>query len=133
MVSEWIIEGEPSIDLWPFDIRRFNNHHNEKSFLYPRTIESYGKTYFIHFPGEEHESSRNIRQSPLYDLLKEKGASYGSKAGWERPNFFVSLQKNWVVPSLPSNHRKLLSLSADHKEDSAGCFGNSHVPLQENG
>ncbi|NQV47803.1 MAG: FAD-dependent oxidoreductase [Rhodospirillaceae bacterium] len=89
MVAEWIIEGEPSIDLWPFDIRRFNDHHNEKSFLYPRTIESYGKTYYVHFPGEEHESARNIRQSPIYDVLKEHGASYGSKAGWERPNFFI--------------------------------------------
>ncbi len=89
MVAEWILEGEPSIDLWPFDIRRFNDHHNEKSFLYPRTIESYGKTYYVHFPGEEHESARNIRQSPLYDTLKEQGASYGSKAGWERPNFFI--------------------------------------------
>ena len=89
MVAEWILEGEPSIDLWPFDIRRFNDHHNEKSFLYPRTIESYGKTYYVHFPGEEQESARNIRQSPLYDTLKEQGASYGSKAGWERPNFFI--------------------------------------------
>ena len=89
MVAEWIIEGEPSIDLWPFDIRRFNDHHNEASFLYPRTIESYGKTYDVHFPGEEHQSARNIRQSPIYVTLKQQGARYGSKAGWERPNFFV--------------------------------------------
>ncbi|MEE8393057.1 MAG: FAD-dependent oxidoreductase, partial [Rhodospirillales bacterium] len=89
MVGEWIVDGEPSIDLWPLDIRRFNEHHNEASFLYPRTIESYGKTYWVHFPGEEHESSRNIRQSALYDILKEHGAAYGSKAGWERPNWFV--------------------------------------------
>ena len=119
MVSEWIIEGEPSIDLWPFDIRRFNNHHNEKSFLYPRTIESYGKTYFIHFPGEEHESSRNIRQSPLYDLLKEKGASYGSKAGWERPNFFVS-----------KNNRTAEALTFE-KPNWFDCVGEEHKAVRE--
>ncbi len=119
MVSEWIIEGEPSIDLWPFDIRRFNDHHNEKSFLYPRTIESYGKTYFIHFPGEEHESSRNIRQSPLYDLLKEKGASYGSKAGWERPNFFVS-----------KNNRTAEALTFE-KPNWFDCVGEEHKAVRE--
>ena len=88
MVAEWIVEGEPSLDLWPFDIRRFNDHHNTKEFLYPRTVESYGKTYHVHYPGEEHESARGIRKSPLYDTLKESGAVYGSKAGWERPNWF---------------------------------------------
>ncbi|HER27697.1 MAG TPA: FAD-dependent oxidoreductase, partial [Rhodospirillales bacterium] len=51
MVAEWIVDGEPSLDLWPFDIRRFNDHHNTKEFLYPRTIESYGRTYHVHFPG----------------------------------------------------------------------------------
>ncbi|MDP6728469.1 MAG: FAD-dependent oxidoreductase [SAR324 cluster bacterium] len=119
MVSEWIVEGEPSIDLWPFDIRRFNDHHNEKSFLYPRTIESYGKTYFIHFPGEEHESSRNIRQSPLHGILKEKGASYGSKAGWERPNFFIS------------KNESLEEVLTFQKPDWFDCVGEEHKAVRE--
>mgnify|MGYP002629168792 CR=1 FL=1 len=88
IVAEWIVDGEPSMDLWPFDIRRFNDHHNTKEFLYPRTVESYGNTYHIHYPGEEHESARGIRKSPIYDALKDAGAVYGSKAGWERPNWF---------------------------------------------
>jgi len=88
MVAEWIVEGEPSLDLWPFDIRRFNDHHNTPEFLYPRTVESYGKTYHIHYPGEESQSARGIRKSPLFEILKKSGAVYGSKAGWERPNWF---------------------------------------------
>jgi 4-methylaminobutanoate oxidase (formaldehyde-forming) len=57
--------------------------------MYPRAIELYGHHYKIHYPGLEHESARGIRRSPLYHLLKEKGAVYGSKAGWERPNWFA--------------------------------------------
>ncbi len=89
MMAEWIVEGEPSLDLWPLDVRRFAYHHNTRHFMYPRAIELYGHHYKIAYPGLEHESARGIRRSPLYAMLKEKGAVYGSKAGWERPNWFA--------------------------------------------
>ncbi len=89
MMAEWIVEGEPSLDLWPLDVRRFAFHHNTRAFMYPRAVELYGHHYKIHYPGLEHESARGIRKSPLYYPLKEKGAVFGSKAGWERPNWFA--------------------------------------------
>jgi len=89
MMAEWIIEGEPSLDIWPLDIRRFGPHHRSRSFNVERTREIYGKHYTIHWPYEEHDSARGIRRSPLYSLLKEKGAVYGSKYGWERANWFA--------------------------------------------
>jgi sarcosine dehydrogenase len=89
MMAEWIIEGEPSLDIWPLDIRRFGPHHRSRSFNVERTREIYGKHYTIHWPYEEHDSARGIRHSPLYFLLKEKGAVYGSKYGWERANWFA--------------------------------------------
>ncbi len=88
MMAEWIIEGSPSLDLWPLDVRRFQPHHNTKSFMYARAVEHYGGHYLLHFPGEEKKTARNIRKSPLYGTLLHKGAVYGSKAGWERPNWF---------------------------------------------
>jgi 4-methylaminobutanoate oxidase (formaldehyde-forming) len=54
-----------------------------------RTGEIYGKHYTIHWPNEEHDSARGARRSPLYFLLKEKGAVFGAKYGWERPNWFA--------------------------------------------
>jgi sarcosine dehydrogenase len=89
MMAEWIVEGAPSLDLWPLDVRRFAFHHNVRRFMYPRAVELYGQHYKIHYPGLEHESARGIRRSPLYYPLKEKGAVFGSKAGWERPNWFA--------------------------------------------
>jgi len=89
MMAEWIIEGEPSLDIWPLDIRRFGPYHKSRKYNVKRTREIYGKHYTIHWPHEEHDSARGIRRSPLYYLLKEKGAVYGAKYGWERANWFA--------------------------------------------
>lgn len=89
MMAEWIIAGEPSLDIWPLDIRRFGPYHRSRSYNVERTKELYGKHYTIHWPNEEHDSARGVRRSPLYYLLKEKGAVYGAKYGWERANWFA--------------------------------------------
>ena len=89
MMAEWIIEGEPSLDIWPLDIRRFGPYHRSRSYNVTRTAELYGKHYTIHWPHEEHDSARGVRRSPLYYPLKEKGAVYGAKYGWERANWFA--------------------------------------------
>ncbi len=89
MMAEWIIAGEPSLDIWPMDIRRFGPHHRSRAYTLARTRELYGKHYTIHWPHEEHESARGVRRSPLYGLLKEKGAVFGARYGWERPNWFA--------------------------------------------
>jgi 4-methylaminobutanoate oxidase (formaldehyde-forming) len=115
MMAEWIAEGAPSLDLWPLDVRRFAFHHNTRRFMYPRAIELYGQHYKIHYPGLEHESARGIRRSPLHHLLQEKGAVHGSKAGWERPNWFAPPgmermdrpsfhRPNWFAP-VAAEHR----------------------------
>ncbi len=89
MMAEWILDGRPSLDLWPLDVRRFYPHHNTKAFMYPRAVELYGRHYTMKWPIEEHESVRGVRRSPLYAALKEQGAVFGSKAGWERANWFA--------------------------------------------
>lgn len=88
MMAEWIIGGEPSLDLWPLDIRRFQNFHGNPEFMFTRAIELYGKHYEQNYPGDEKKTMRGLRKGPLYEKLKNNGAVYGSKGGWERPNFF---------------------------------------------
>jgi 4-methylaminobutanoate oxidase (formaldehyde-forming) len=115
MMAEWIIAGKPSLDLWPLDIRRFSFHHATKRFLYPRAVDHYGKYYALPYPKTEHESARGIRRSPLHETLKAKRAVYGSRGGWERPNWFApdgvepkdipSFEKaNWFEP-VGAEHR----------------------------
>ncbi|MCP4320113.1 MAG: FAD-dependent oxidoreductase [Hyphomicrobiales bacterium] len=87
--ANWIIHGDPGLDLWAFDIRRFGSLHAGHEFLHDRAVESYSKYYAIHWPGEELESARGVRRSPLYQTLKDQGAVFGSKFGWERANWFA--------------------------------------------
>ncbi len=87
-MANWILHGDPGLDLWAFDIRRFGPLHAGQRFLHDRAVESYSKYYAIHWPGEELESARGVRRSPLYQTLKQQGAVFGSKFGWERANWF---------------------------------------------
>ncbi len=89
-MANWILHGDPGLDLWAFDIRRFGSLHAGRKFLHERAVESYAKYYDIHWPGEELESARGVRRSPLYLTLKQHGAVFGSKFGWERANWFAT-------------------------------------------
>ena len=88
-LAEWILAGEPPMDLWVVDIRRFSNLHKNEDWVRNRTLELYGKHYTLSWPHEEHESGRPVLTSPIYEILKEQGACFGSKLGWERPNWFA--------------------------------------------
>jgi 4-methylaminobutanoate oxidase (formaldehyde-forming) len=88
-LAEWIVEGEPTLDLWPVDIRRFAAFNGNPTWLRDRVKEVLGLHYAMPWPNRELETARPFRRSPLYDRLAQKGAVFGSKMGWERPNFFA--------------------------------------------
>ncbi|MBI3453726.1 MAG: FAD-dependent oxidoreductase [Rhodospirillales bacterium] len=88
-LAEWVAGGEPPMDLWPVDIRRFGRVHCDDGFVRQRTLEAYGKHYTVAWPHEEYESGRGLRVSALYERLKAQGACFGAKLGWERPNWFA--------------------------------------------
>jgi 4-methylaminobutanoate oxidase (formaldehyde-forming) len=88
-LSEWVVRDEAPLDLWAVDIRRFSNLHTDRKWVCERTLEAYGKHYTIGFPHEEYESGRPYIVSPLYERLKSHRAVFGSKLGWERPNWYA--------------------------------------------
>nr|WP_299505478.1 FAD-dependent oxidoreductase [uncultured Rhizobium sp.] len=89
VLAQWVVDGEAPLDLWVVDIRRFAGMHRDRQWVLDRTLEAYGKHYTIGFPHEEYQSGRPRLVSPLYDRLKGHGAVFGSKLGWERPNWFA--------------------------------------------
>src|SRR3954463_7885465 len=88
-LAEWVVNGEPTLDLWPVDIRRFAPFHNDDKFLKARVSEVLGLHYMMPWPNRELASARPQRTSPLYERLKGRHALFGAKMGWERPNFFA--------------------------------------------
>ena len=89
VLADWVMRGEAPLDLWAVDIRRFSTLHRDRDWVAERTLEAYGKHYTVAFPHEEYTSGRPRIVSPLYDRLKAAGAVFGSKLGWERPNWFA--------------------------------------------
>jgi len=90
VLAEWIVEGEPELDVWKMDIRRFGPHHRDREYAKVKAYEIYSTYYDIHYPGEERLAGRPLKTSPTYERLKELGAEFGEKAGWERANWFGS-------------------------------------------
>lgn len=90
IMAEWIIDGEPAMDVWQMDIRRFGDHYRSRRYTLERSRETLSTYYDIHFPNEESTSVRGLRLSPAYERLRGLGAEFGEKAGWERPNYFRS-------------------------------------------
>jgi 4-methylaminobutanoate oxidase (formaldehyde-forming) len=88
-LAEWAMRGEAPLDLWVVDIRRFSALHRDRDWVRDRTLDAYGKHYTVAYPHEEYESGRNRIVSPLYQRLRAAGAVFGSKLGWERPNWFA--------------------------------------------
>lgn len=88
LIAEWIAGGEPSVDLWDVDIRRFGPHNANRRALAERTAETLGLHYAMRWPRQELQSARPLRTPALYDLLCARHAEWGSKNGWERVNYF---------------------------------------------
>jgi 4-methylaminobutanoate oxidase (formaldehyde-forming) len=88
-LAEWIVAGEPTMDLWPVDIRRFARFNGNDRWLRDRVKETLGLHYAMPWPNRELESARPLRRSPLYPLLKSSGACFGTRMGWERANWFA--------------------------------------------
>ena len=87
-VAEWVVAGEPTMDLWHMDIKRFGASYESPDFTLKRITENYEQYYDIHYPGEERQSARPKFTSPVYEWHKANGAVFGEKASWERVNFY---------------------------------------------
>ena len=88
-ISEWIVEGHPTDDLWEVDIRRFHGWQSNSQYLQDRITETVGHLYADHWPFKQPETARSVRCSPLHQQLRERGACFGVVSGWERANWFA--------------------------------------------
>jgi 4-methylaminobutanoate oxidase (formaldehyde-forming) len=87
-MAEWIVAGEPAMDLWEMDIRRFGAHYRSPSYTLKRTREVYETYYDIKYPGHERQAGRPLRVSSAYGWHRDHGAAFGEKSGWERVNWY---------------------------------------------
>ncbi|MGI9058724.1 MAG: GcvT family protein [Ktedonobacteraceae bacterium] len=120
MIAEWIVEGEPSLDLWHMDIRRFGAYAASRRYISTRTHEIYSTYYDISYPAQERSSARKLRLSPVYNRLEELGTVFGEKAGWERPNWFTANEhlaegQDWPRPDGWAGRYWSPAIGAEHQ------------------
>jgi len=88
LMAEWIIEGEPSLDVYAYRATRFGNYYANPEYAAERTREGVKYYYRLRFPNDENEWARPHRVSAVHSRLQEMGAVFGEKFGWERVNYF---------------------------------------------
>jgi dimethylglycine dehydrogenase len=88
-LAEWIVDGEPTVDMLGVEPRRFGDYVT-KPYLMAKTEEAYANVFTIHYPDEERSAGRPLRTAPCYERMQQRGAVFGQKFGWERPNFFAT-------------------------------------------
>ncbi len=111
-----ILHNDAGMDLWPFDVRRFSKAHAQGRYLEERAIAAYASYYKVHWPAEETHSGRNLRLSPLHASLKRAGAVFGSRAGWERPNWFAPQGADPVdIPSFEGKPNWFSHVAGEHR------------------
>jgi dimethylglycine dehydrogenase len=86
--AEWIVEGQPSDNMWELDVRRFGEYASSTAYVVARASEVFEDEYKIHYPEEERPAGRPLKTDPLYPRLVSKGAVMGVRSGWERPLWF---------------------------------------------
>ena len=87
-LAEWIVEGEPTIDMLGVDPRRFGPYATG-AYLKAKNEEAYANVFTVHYPDEERPAGRPLRTAPCHERMRAQGAVFGQKFGWERPNWFV--------------------------------------------
>jgi glycine cleavage system aminomethyltransferase T/glycine/D-amino acid oxidase-like deaminating enzyme len=88
VMAEWILSGEPAMDVWEMDIRRFGPHFRSPRYTLARAKEVYETYYDIRYPGHERQAGRPLRTSSAYPWHAEHRAAFGEKSGWERVNWY---------------------------------------------
>ncbi|MCA8930451.1 MAG: FAD-dependent oxidoreductase, partial [Alphaproteobacteria bacterium] len=89
VLSKWIKDGYPPMDVSGMDIRRIHPFQSVRNYVHDRASESLGLLYAMHWPYRQAETARGVRRSPLYSYAKELGAVFGEVNGWERPNWYA--------------------------------------------
>ena len=89
-IAEWMVLGEPEIDVHASDIARFYPQQTTTKHIKDRTAEGFNKTYGIVHPAEQWASNRDVRKSPYYDREKDLGAVFFETVMWERPFWYES-------------------------------------------
>ena len=92
-IAEWIIDGEPSIDVWAMDVARFGNYASPQ-YGTIKSSENYERRFIMTFPNETLPKGRKQKTTALYDRFVSMGAVMGDSFGLESVLWFANDPKD---------------------------------------
>ena len=92
-IAEWIIDGEPSTDIWAMDVARFGDYASPE-YGTIKSSENYERRFVMTFPNETLPKARKQKTTSLYDRLIKKGAVMGDSFGLENVLWFAKNEKD---------------------------------------
>ena len=136
LMAEWILAGEPAMDVWEMDVRRFGEQYRSPRYTLARTREVYETYYDIKYPGHERRAGRPLRLSSAYPWHVEHGAAFGEKSGWERVNWYEAnapAGDEALRPRGWAGHNWSPAIGAEHRavRERAGLFDESSFAKME--
>jgi dimethylglycine dehydrogenase len=87
-LAEWMIEGEPSVDVWAMDIARFGDFATPQWGV-TKSSENYERRFVMTFPNETLPKGRRQKTTSIYDRLTQKGAVWQDTFGLENALWFA--------------------------------------------
>ena len=104
-VAEWIVSGDPTLDLRECDIRRFHPHALSRPYIRARAAQLYREVYDIIHPQQQMTHPRNLRLTPFHARQQALGAVFFENAGWERPQWYEANRALLDALSVPGAAR----------------------------
>ncbi len=87
-LAEWMVEGEPSRDVFAMDVARFGDYCTH-DYTVAKVRENYQRRFAISYPNEELLAGRPLHTTPAYDIWDRQGAVFGAAYGMEHVNYFA--------------------------------------------
>jgi len=127
VMSEWIVNGHPPMDVWSVNLRRMHRWQDNDVYLWDRTRESLGIGYQDHWPFRQWSTARGVKKAILHDRLAAAGACFGESAGWERPNWYADPGQSPVYEYAWGRQNWFANNAAEHRavRESVGLFEQS--------
>lgn len=122
-LAGWIMNGEPEIDLWDMDSRRYGSYANW-AYNHEKIADTYPRLYSIIYPNEWRAAARPNKTSPIYEYQKEANGAFADYFGWECPNYFAdNRQDTEEIPSWRRNNSfKYVAQECKHVMNKVGLL-----------
>ncbi|WP_112232117.1 GcvT family protein [Lentzea atacamensis] len=103
-MAEWIVDGQPELDLHSSDLNRFEQVQLAPDYVLERSCQNFVEVYDLLHPLQPMESPRPVRTSPFYERQKDLGAFFLEASGWERPHWYEANANLPEVAEVPDRN-----------------------------